>query len=576
MYFDFTVEIPNVPGKITRIARANATYIYYEYDRSYDVKRKFNIPRRAVIGKQVEDDSSRMYPNENFPKFFPSVQLPEPAATAKRSCCLKIGSFLIISMVIEKYGMDSMIRGILGSRDGGLFLDLAAYSIVFENNAGQYYPDYAYNHPLFTDNMNIYSDSKVSSLLSSITHDQSARFLNEWNGTHDHRERIYISYDSTNKNCQAGNIAMVEYGHPKTDVGLPIFNYSVAYDRTNSIPLFYEEYPGSIVDVSQLQYMLEKAHAYGYHRAGFILDRGYFSKDNIRYMDSCGYDFVIMMKGMAALASELVLENKGQFEETRKNFIKHYCVHGITVARRLYTDDDSPRYFHLYYSSNKAADETRELETKVQRMASAMDRAKVRKVVFPEGFSQYHDLQYDSSGVFLFYTEKEAVVEKEIHLCGYFVLVTSSRMDASQALELYKSRDISEKLFRGDKSYLGNKSLRVQSEESASAKIFVEFVALIVRNRIYTLLSQAARTMDRRPNYMTVPTALKELDKIELARQFDGIYRLDHAVTATQKDILKAFGLDVEYVRDKASALGKKLALVTENVTTKENDPCPE
>jgi len=576
MYFDFTVEIPNAPGKITRIARANATYIYYEYDRCYDVGRKFNIPRRAVIGKQAEEDSSRMRPNENFLRFFPSVQLPEPNGTSKRSCCLRIGSFLIISMIIEKYGMDSMIAGILGSRDGGLFLDLAAYSIVCEDNAGQYYPDYAFNHPLFTDNMDIYSDSKVSSLLSSITHDQNARFLNEWNGTHDHRERIYISYDSTNKNCQAGNIAMVEYGHPKTDAGLPIFNYSVAYDRTNSIPLFYEEYPGSIVDVSQLQYMLEKAHAYGYRKVGFILDRGYFSKDNIHYMDSCGYDFVIMMKGMASLASELVLENKGRFEESRKNLIKHHYVYGTTVVRKLYADDDRQRYFHLYHSARKVADETRELETKVQRMASAMDKAKGRKVVFPEGFSHYYDLQYDSSGVFLFYTEKEAVVEREIHLCGYFVIVTSSRMDASQALELYKSRDISEKLFRGDKSYLGNKSLRVQSEESASARIFVEFVALIIRNRIYTLLSQAARDMDRRPNYMTVPAALKELDKIELARQFDGIYRLDHALTAIQKDILKAFGLDVEYVRDKASQLGQKLAQVTEDATTKEDAPWQE
>ena len=31
-------------------------------------------------------------------------------------------------------------------------------------------------------------------------------------------EKIYISYDSTNKNCQAGDFALVEYGKPKTDV----------------------------------------------------------------------------------------------------------------------------------------------------------------------------------------------------------------------------------------------------------------------------------------------------------------------------------------------------------------------
>ena len=30
---------------------------------------------------------------------------------------------------------------------------------------------------------------------------------------------------------------------------------------------------------------------------------------------------------------------------------------------------------------------------------------------------------------------------------------------------------------------MGNKSLRVHSQESAEAKIFIEFVALIIRNR---------------------------------------------------------------------------------------------
>ena len=203
----------------------------------------------------------------------------------------------MIRKVIEEYGLHDMLERIIGE-DSGLFLDLVAYSIITENNAGQYYPDYAYNHPLFTEDMRIYSDSKVSTFLNSMTVDQSVAFLNQWNESRDHRERIYISYDSTNKNCQAGDIEIAEFGHAKEDKGVPVINYSIAYDKTNREPLFYEEYPGSIVDISQLQYMLEKARGYGYRKAGFILDRGYFSKENIRYMDKCHYDFVIMMKGM--------------------------------------------------------------------------------------------------------------------------------------------------------------------------------------------------------------------------------------------------------------------------------------
>ena len=39
---------------------------------------------------------------------------------------------------------------------------------------------------------------------------------------------------------------------------------------------------------------------------------------------------------------------------------------------------------------------------------------------------------------------------------------------------------------------------------------------------------------------MAVPAAIKELEKIEMIRLSDGNYRLEHAVTSTQKEILKA------------------------------------
>lgn len=199
-----------------------------------------------------------------------------------------------------------MIRKHFGERENGLVEDLAAYSIISENNAAQYYSTYAYNHPLFTERMHIYNDTKVSEFLVSVTDDQRIGLVNDLNEGRNHREKIYISYDSTNKNCQEGDIEFVEYGHPKDDRGLPVFNYSISYDTANREPLFYEQYPGSIVDISQLQYMLEKAKGYGYRRAGFILERGYFGKENIQYMDQCGYDFVNMMKGMKAFVRELL------------------------------------------------------------------------------------------------------------------------------------------------------------------------------------------------------------------------------------------------------------------------------
>lgn len=369
----------------------------------------------------------------------------------KRSSCLKIGAYSVIKKIIEDYRLDKMMKRIIG-RDSGLFLDLAAYSIITENNAGQYYPDYGYNHPLFTDKMRIYSDSKVSDFISSITPDQSIGFLNEWNASSDHREKIYISYDSTNKACQAGDIEIAEYGHPKDGKEYPIFNYSIAYDRNNREPLFYEEYPGSIVDMAQLQIMLEKAKGYGYKNTGFILDRGYFSKANLRFMDKNGYDFVIMVKGMKSLIRDLILEKCGSFEEVRSNCIRQYKTYGTTIERTLYPSDDKNRYFHLFYSSQKHAVEQELLEAKIDRMKKNLKKVYGKVSEMDRSYAHYFKPIYYHEGkedqILQLAQEKSEVIEEEIHLCGYFCIITSKKMSAKEALELYKSRDESEKLFK--------------------------------------------------------------------------------------------------------------------------------
>ena len=309
MYFGFKVKIPEEKGKIYPQKKDGVIYVQYEYDRVYKPDKKYNIPKRTTIGKVCEDDPTMMYPNPNFLKYFPDAELPVDKGVDNRSGCLRIGNYIVLKKLFAETMLDRMIRGLSwDERGSGLFIDLASYYIVTENNAGQYYPDYAYNHPLFTPEFNIYSDSTISRFLQEISVDDSIQLQNDWNANKDHRQRIYISYDSTNKNCQAGDIDIVEYGHAKYDQGLPVFNVSVAYDTKNREPLFYEEYPGSVIDIAQLQYMLDKANGYGYKHIGFILDRGYFSKSNIHYMDSCGYNFVIMVKGMKTLVKEVVEE----------------------------------------------------------------------------------------------------------------------------------------------------------------------------------------------------------------------------------------------------------------------------
>ena len=575
MYLDVAITVPDVKG-ITYREKGKSTYVEYLVDSTYRPDKKYAEAKRKTIGKLLDAKDLVMQPNENFKKFFPDTEFPEERDRTSRSCGLRIGTWVVIRKIVKDYKLDEMLGRFLPAKDVGLFLDLATYSIIEEDNRAQHYDSYAYSHPLFSEGMRIYSDSKISDFLRSMDDEIGVAFQNEWNQSRNHRERIYISYDSTSKHCEAGDLRVVEVGHSKNNEQTNIFNYAIAFDTKNQEPLFYELYPGSINDMSQLECTVERTVGYGYKKIGFILDRGYFSKDNISYIEDNGYSFVMMLKGKADLVQRWILENKGSFETSRSHNIAAYETYGKTIEKRLFATDKKTRYIHLYHSSSLEARERSEVESKINKLTSFL-RGHINKFKdFGTGMETYFELYYDEEAKqkdrnkkenskeqtakkFIYFEEKMTIIELELKLCGYFVIVTSDRMTAKEALELYKGRDASEKLFLSDKTFLGNNALRVSSDESATSKIFIEFIALIIRNKMYNQLKDAMKEMAKKPNYMTVPAAIRELDKIEMSRQLDGVYRLDHAITATQKTILGAFGMTDANVKYRAEEIRKTL-----------------
>lgn len=61
-----------------------------------------------------------------------------------------------------------------------------------------------------------------------------------------------------------------------------------------------------------------------------------------------------------------------------------------------------------------------------------------------------------------------------------------------------------------------NRSMRVYTGDA--------FVALIIRNRMYTKLKDEEEKLLSSPNFMNVPAAIRELEKIEMIRQAAGLY----------------------------------------------------
>ena len=291
-------DVTVIRPKGTKIqARNGRRYVYHVRDRKYHKEGRYYTDDRVDIGVMVDDDmkseDSAMYPNDRYWEFYPNENRTY-RETPAFSNTLKVGGTMIIQKVLKDLQMDEILNNIYES-DSAMVQNLIAYMILFETSTFQHYPAMMRNHPVMSGVLT--TDTHIAEFLKDEEQEDRIKlFLAAWNQLRRKNATAYIGYDSTNINNQAKGIEMAEYGHPKIDIGAPQINLSYAIDMMDSTPLFFELYPGSIIDNSQCRYMVNKAKDYGYEKCGFVLDRGYFSEKNIKYMDDHGYSFVIMLK----------------------------------------------------------------------------------------------------------------------------------------------------------------------------------------------------------------------------------------------------------------------------------------
>ena len=100
-----------------------------------------------------------------------------------------------------------------------------------------------------------------------ITDEKIIKMLKLWNKLNCNEQMVYVNCDSTNFNTTAQNIAISEFGKAKDDPGKPQVNLAVAMKQKDSIPLYYDLYPGSIIDLVQCEQLIEKMHIFGYKNA---------------------------------------------------------------------------------------------------------------------------------------------------------------------------------------------------------------------------------------------------------------------------------------------------------------------
>lgn len=528
----------DLPERTVIIKGRSGSYVYLTQRVKYSPELKQTRPVRVAIGKLNEE--GKLIPNRNYFEIFPYEQ-NEPGDKAD---FVIAGPHFVADKISAGNGLKELLETIFKD-DSDKILDMATYMMMSENNVMQYFEDYGYNHTLFSAEN--FDDNAIGRLFKKIKVKDIDLFIRSW--VHMHVEKqIYIAYDSTNMNSAAGNLELAEYGHAKDRDELPQVNLSIGYNQTDQVPLFYELFPGSIIDNTECEKMVERARQYGCREIGFILDRGYFSLRNIRYFEKHNYDYILMTKGNAKFIQEAAEEAGAVLKNGYSNYMQGYELYGMTVEKDLF-NTGKKEYVHVYYNGIEAEKEKITINNRFNKMDEELEKKKEKKIKKAEdvkSYEKYYRLGFDENGYFMNYQRKDNEIMKLINKAGYFAIVTSKKMSAEEALETYRDRDAVEKIFRMEKTYLGNDVFRVHSEEKLESKVFVSFIALIIRNEIYQSLKELYKT--NRKEY-TVPKVLKDYERLGVTKLADEKYHIRYRLTNKQKKILKALGATEEEYR---------------------------
>ena len=154
-------------------------------------------------------------------------------------------------------------------------------------------------------------------------------------------------------------------------------------------------------------------------------------------------------------------------------------------------------------------------------------------------YAKYYKLEFED-GLLKNYSIKSAEIDDITKNYGFFVIVTSKEMTAKEAIDIYRNRDVVEKLFRMIKTELGYNTFRVYDDKSVISKTFLIFIATIVRCELKNKLT---KLYEKDKKTYTINSSVRLLDQIEITKNSKDKYVLKYATTAKQKNVLSALNI---------------------------------
>ena len=497
-------------------SRSGITYAY-ESVSYWDKEKKQSRAKRTLIGR-VDEVTGQIVPTDGRGRRSKSNESPKktgpvPTEIAQRRF---FGATFLFDSIGEKLGITKDLKTCFPNHYKQL-LSTAYYLIMEESNPLFRFEKWhtTHKHP-YEKNI---ASQRSSELFASITEENKEHFFRLLGKRRIENE--YWAYDITSISSYSELIPQVQWGNNKEDDRLPQINLAMVFGEESNLPFYYRELAGNIPDSKTVKNLLADLNVLGIPKVKLVMDRGFYSEDNINGLFKDHIKFLIA----ARISLKFIKSNLDPIYETFRSF-EHYSekydLYAQTVQSKWTYAEMRPNkgdtvniekriYLHYYFNIDKAAEDEKAFDRKLIKLQRELESEK-RVMENEKLYKNYFDIKSTPKrGTKVFV--KQDIIQKEKRYYGYFVLMSNETMDAMTALEVYRNKDVVEKAFGNLKDRLNMRRTLVSSQQSLTGKMFTEFIALIY-------LSYIKKQMQEKNLFKTY-TMQGLLDKVDVIECFE-------------------------------------------------------
>jgi|SaaInlV_200m_DNA_2_1039689.scaffolds.fasta_scaffold19235_1 transposase len=447
------------------------------------------------------------------------------------------GNIFLLNCLSDKLTIKQILKSVFP--DNYLeILALAYYDII---DASPMYLFHYWLNEQYLSNVKKLRSSKISDLCEYLGRSEKQRMnvIDKWA---EYLKPIKgIFYDITSISSFSTNIDFIEWGYNRDKEKLPQLNMGVTFCQNNLLPIHYNLYPGSIVDVTTLKNCVKTLDIFHLHEILFVLDRGFFSKANILEMNNRKNKVTFLQPLPFSLkkVKELANKYKRKISNTSNAFkfnneILHYMPASI--------DFDGVKFnVHIYFNEKAEIDQKHhflssllEIEKKIKnkKFNSMVEYLAFRDTNIPNKYMVYFKWNKTS-----FYIERNVrVINSHISKMGIFLILTNcEKINKEEVLKNYRQRDNVEKIFDILKNEIDGNRLRAHSQYNVNGRLFIKFISMI----LYAEISKTMKNTNLFNQY-SVKELFAELKKLKMVKINDDVSFLSE-ISKKQKNIFKAF-----------------------------------